>query len=72
MEIDSPEALARSKSCTERGASLSNLSVFTREIAPVRSFFLAVPYPITTTSSSSSISSLRVTSITRWLPTSIS
>ena len=45
-------ALARNKSCILRGISAFKSVGRMFEIAPVKSFFLAVPYPITTTSSS--------------------
>ena len=57
VEICVPEACPLKSSVTFGAGNFANCSDLTVDTAPVRSFFLTVPYPITTISSSSLLSS---------------
>ena len=61
--ICTPAILPVNASVADATGTTVNASEFTVATEPVKSFFLAVPYPITTTSSSACASSAKITSI---------
>ena len=67
--ICTPEALPCRAWATSVAVRFSRSDSFTDAIAPVTSLFRWTPYPMTTVSSSISVSSSRVMLKTLWLPT---
>ena len=61
--IWTPAILPCNASVAEATGTAANVSEFTVATEPVKSFFLAVPYPITTTSSKACASSAKTTLI---------